>query len=130
MIDWSKQKSSIFLNAEIRRLFWSIGKFIIENFRENNLSEYGAKIIATLSQQLTEKYGKGYSYSALTRMSKVAEVIAEQNIATLSQQLIWSHLIEISAIKSEIQRDFYALMCIQSKWGIRELRNQIDKILF
>jgi hypothetical protein len=92
MIERSKQKASIFLNAEISRLYWSIGKFIIENFRENNRSEYGAKIIATLSQQLTEKYGKGYSYSALTRMSKVAEVIAEQNIATLSQQLIWSRL--------------------------------------
>lgn len=72
-----------------------------------------------MSQQLTEKYGKGYSYSALTRMSKVAEVIAEQNIATLSQQLIWIHLIEIAAIKSEIQRDFHALMCIRSKWGNR-----------
>ena len=32
----------------------------------------GKKIIATLSQRLTAHYGKGYTYSALTRMMKVA----------------------------------------------------------
>jgi hypothetical protein len=32
--------------------------------------EYGQQTLATLSQRLTEKFGKGYSYSALTRIDK------------------------------------------------------------
>ncbi len=34
-------------------------------------SPYGKKILATLLQRLTARNGKGYTYSALTRMMKV-----------------------------------------------------------
>ena len=77
LIERSRQKAAVFLNAETTLLYWSIGLFINKNLKENNRSEYGAKILATLSQQLNEQYGKGYSYSALTRMCKVASIIDE-----------------------------------------------------
>jgi predicted nuclease of restriction endonuclease-like (RecB) superfamily len=51
-------------------------------------------------------------------------------VATLSQQLSWSHLIEIATIDSEVKRDFYVYKCVENGWGIRELRKEIDKLLF
>jgi len=130
LIERSRQKAAVFLNVETTLLYWSIGLYINENLKKNNRAEYGSQILATVSQELTKSYGKGYSYSALTRMCKVANCINEHNIATWSQQLSWSHLIELSTLKSDIHKEFYTLMCVQGNWGIRELRDQIDKMLF
>jgi hypothetical protein len=102
LIEQAKQKVANFLNAETTLLNWSIGNFINENLKINNRLEYGGKILATLSQQLTAHFGKGYSYSALTRMCKVANYVDATNIATLAQQLSWSHLIELATISDGI----------------------------
>ncbi|MDP3929980.1 MAG: DUF1016 N-terminal domain-containing protein [Bacteroidota bacterium] len=85
LIEHAKQKTALFLNVETTLLYWNIGHFINDNLKQNNRLEYGGKILATLSQQLSTHYGKGYSYSALTRMCKVANCIDETNIATVSQ---------------------------------------------
>jgi predicted nuclease of restriction endonuclease-like (RecB) superfamily len=130
LIEQATQKVALVLNAETTLLYWNIGHCINENLKINNRLEYGAKILATLSQQLITHYGKGYSYSALPRMCKVANCIDKTTIATLSQQLSWSHLIEIATISDELKREFYLVLSAQNQWGVRELREQIDKMLF
>jgi predicted nuclease of restriction endonuclease-like (RecB) superfamily len=130
LIEQAKQKVAVVLNTETTLLYWNIGHYINQNLKVNNRLEYGAKILATLSQQLTMHYGKGYSYSALTRMCKVANCIDATNVATVSQHLSWSHLIEIATITDELKREYYMLLSAQNQWGIRELREQIDKMLF
>jgi predicted nuclease of restriction endonuclease-like (RecB) superfamily len=130
LIENAKTKVSVFLNVETTLLYWNIGNFINTELKSELKLEYGAKILATLSQQLTQKYGKGYTYSALTRMSKIAEIFDKENIATLSQQLSWSHLIELAVIENKAKRLFYTQMGINNKWGIRELRNEIDTMAF
>lgn len=51
-------------------------------------------------------------------------------IATLSQQLSWSHLIELSAIGNETIRNFYVQLCTYERWSVRELREKTDSMLF
>lgn len=119
-----------YLNTEISRLYWSIGNYIITKVEYQTYSQYGQQIIATLSQQLTEKFGKGYSYSALTRMVKVAETFNEEMFATLSQTLSWSHFIELISIEDTTKRLFYQQMCIAEKWSVRTLRQKEDTMLF
>jgi predicted nuclease of restriction endonuclease-like (RecB) superfamily len=130
IIDQARQKVSVYLNTETTLMYWTIGAYINKNLKENNQTEYGAKILATLSQQLTEKYGKGYSYSAITRMCKIALTYNKKNIATLSQQLSWSHLIELSTIADALKREYYTIMCYQNKWGVRDLREHQDKMSY
>ena len=45
-----------------------------------------------------------------------------EKVATLSQQLTWSHFVEILPIQDELKRDFYAAMCMQKNWSVRTLR--------
>ena len=45
-----------------------------------------------------------------------------EKVATLSQQLTWSHFVEILPIQDELKRDFYAAMCMQENWSVRTLR--------
>jgi predicted nuclease of restriction endonuclease-like (RecB) superfamily len=51
-------------------------------------------------------------------------------VATLSQQLGWSHFKEIIPLKDELHRDFYAEMCRVERWSVRTLRAKIDSMLF
>lgn len=130
IIENARSKVAVFINAETTLLNWQIGNYINLELLLENRAEYGAKILATLSQELTLLYGRGYTYSALTRMCKVARTFNHEIIATLSQQLNWSHLIELSAIENETKRDFFIQLCVYERWGVRELRDKIDTMLF
>lgn len=130
IIEQAKQKVALYLNRETTLMYWSIGQFILQNLKENNRTAYGNQILATLSQLLTEKFGKGYSYSALTRMCKIAGIWDQETIATVSQQLSWSHLIELATIKDDLKREFYTLMCVNNGWGVRGLREENNKMLY
>jgi len=44
--------------------------------------------------------------------------------------LSWSHFLVLMPIKNPDVRDFYAKASTESNWGIRELRNQIEKKLY
>ncbi len=130
IIEQARSKAAIYLNAEITLLYWNIGNYILKELKEKDLIIYGKNILATLSQELTVKYGRGFTYTALTRMVKVAEAFRKENIATLSQQLSWSHLIELSHVENELKRNFYTQMAVAEKWSVRNLRKQIDAMLY
>jgi predicted nuclease of restriction endonuclease-like (RecB) superfamily len=130
LIKQASRNVAIYLNTEINNLYWSIGNYIINEMQYETYSQHGKRILATLSQQLTEKFGKGYTYSALTRMIKVAEAYNNEMFATLSQTLSWSHFIELVSIDDSTKRLFYQQMCIAEKWSIRTLRQKQDVMLF
>lgn len=130
IIEVAQLKVAIFINAETSLLYWQIGNYINRELLHENRAAYGSKILATVSQELSITYGKGYSYSALTRMCKVAKIFNSEIIATLSQQLSWSHLIELAAIENDIKRDFFIQLCVYERWGVRELREKADTMLF
>ncbi|MDR1992390.1 MAG: DUF1016 N-terminal domain-containing protein [Nitrososphaerota archaeon] len=63
---------------------------------DGKCAEYGKQIVATRSQQLIRKYGQRFEYTKIIRMIKFAELFLDAEIlAILSQQLSWSHFIEI-----------------------------------
>ena len=95
LIEQTKSKAAVYLNVETTLLYWNIGNYILKELKEKERITYGKQILATLSQELTKAYGKGFTYTALTRMMKVAGTFDEENIATLSQHLSWSHFIEL-----------------------------------
>jgi hypothetical protein len=62
----------VYVNKHSDLMFWHIGHYINEDMGYKQYSAYGSKILATLSQKLTARYGKGYTYTAVTMMMKVA----------------------------------------------------------
>lgn len=130
LIDTANLRVAVFLNSETTILYWQVGDYINKQLTHDERADYGARIVATLSQQLTVLYGKGYTYTSLTRMCKVAKCFDYQNIATLSQQLSWSHLIELAAIDNILKRNFYTQLCVYERWNVRQLREKADTMLF
>ena len=51
-------------------------------------------------------------------------------VATLSQQLSWSHFRELIPLQDNLKIEFYAQMSIAQNWGVRTLRKQIDSMLY
>ena len=91
IIEQSKRTIAVYLNSEVSMTYWKIGKYIAGELDAIGEDKYGSMIVATVSQQLSERYGKGYTRTAIIRMVKVArEYPDEQIAATLSHQLTWS----------------------------------------
>lgn len=53
-----------------------------------------------------------------------------EKVATLSQQLTWSHFVELLPMEDDLKRDFYATMCKNEKWSVRTLRERKKSMLF
>ncbi len=84
-----------------------------------------------MSQQLEQEFGKGFSYSALTRMVRFAELFPEERIiVSLTQVLSWTHILALLPLKDHLAREFYAEMCRVERWSVRTLRQKIGGMLF
>lgn len=130
LIETTKSNVATTINSSLTLMYWNIGNYINQDILDNKRAQYGKEIVATLSQQLKLNFGKGYSYSALTRMMKFAKIINEKNLATLSQNLTWSHFRELITLDDELKVKFYAKISSEQKWGVRLLRKEIDSMLY
>lgn len=131
IIDQARREIVVYVNKQANMMFWHIGRFINEDMGYKQYSAYGSKILATLSQRLTARYGKGYTYSAVTRMMKVARYYSDaQMFATLSQTLTWGHFLELVTIEDPTKRLFYQQMGIAEHWSIRQLRDKQDEMAY
>lgn len=131
IIDQAKRSVASVVNTHLIALNWRMGRRIHSEILKKKRAGYGEEILATVSQQLTKEYGQGFTISSLSRMLKFAELFPdEQIVATLSQQLSWSHFVEILPLKESLKRDFYAEMCRIEKWNVRTLRKKIGSMLY
>lgn len=126
----TKENVAISVNSSLTLMYWTIGHKINEDILNNTRASYGKEIVATLSQELSKEFGRGYSYSSLTRMMKFAEIFSFENIATLSQQLSWSHFKELLPLEDSLKIEFYSQMTSLDKWSVRTLRDRIDSQLY
>jgi len=46
------------------------------------------------------------------------------------QSLSWSHLLELCRIEDPVKRAFYELECLKSNWASRELKRQVNSLLY
>lgn len=131
LIEQARQHVAQAANSTLTMLYWQMGQRIQRDVLREGRAGYGAQILATLSQELARDYGKGFNASALTRMVKFAEAFPdEQIVATLSQELGWSHFVEILPLKKPMEREFYAEMCRIERWSVRTLRERIGGQLY
>jgi predicted nuclease of restriction endonuclease-like (RecB) superfamily len=64
-------------------------------------------------------------------MAKFFEYFPEQSIVvTASQQLSWSHFVEIIKLEAPLKREFYLRLCADARWPVRTLRERMDSMLF
>lgn len=131
LIQAARERVATMVNAELTLLYWRIGKRLLSENLTDGRAEYGQQILVSLSQQLETEFGKGFSYSALTRMARFAELFPnEQILVSLLQTLSWTHFLALLPLKDPLAREFYAEMCRVERWSVRTLRQKIGNMLF
>ena len=131
LIEQSRKQVASVVNSEITLLYWRVGKAIREEILKDQRAEYGERIVITLSQKLTERYGRGWSKEQLWNCLRAAERIqVQKKLYALSKELSWTHIRTLISIKDDLKMDFYTALCRNEKWDTRTLNDRIDSLLF
>ena len=131
IIDTARRHVAITANQELTMMYWHIGDRINREVLGNERAEYGKQIVSTVATQLTELYGKDFSPRNLHRMVQFSQLFPnEEIVSTLSTKLFWSHFMEVLPIKNDLAREFYITMSANERWSIKQLRKEIDGMLF
>jgi DUF1016 N-terminal domain len=93
------QQSTNFIMVEA---YWQVGQLIVENEQQGDpRAAYGTALIQSLSDRLTEEFGKGFSERNLRSMRGFYLTLPIWQ--TVSAKLSWSHYLQI--LKVENLRD-------------------------
>ena len=124
-----RQRVAAALKKDSVITYWEIGRDIIEyEHGGKEKADYGTNVLSRLARDLTERYGRGFSRSNVVYMRKL--YMTYPNSQTLSDQLSFSHYIELLKIEDDLERSFYEKECASERWGVRELQRQMNSMLF
>jgi len=131
LIAASRQRLAGAVNAELTRLYWTVGQRLATELLGGERADYGAQLLEQLGRQLSQEFGRGFEARNLRRMLRFAQAFPEAAIvSTLSTQLSWSHLVAIVPLKLAEARHFYAAQAAHEGWSVRELTRQIERKAF
>jgi predicted nuclease of restriction endonuclease-like (RecB) superfamily len=131
LIEAAREQTARAVNSTLVTMYWQIGKRIREDVLQNQRAEYGDAILQTLSEKLTEEYGRGFSEKSLWHMMRFAEVFPDEEIVSaLRRQLSWTHFKELIYLDDPLKREFYAELCRVERWSTRTLRHKIGHLLY
>jgi hypothetical protein len=89
----ARQKTYQAINSAMVEAYWNIGRKIVQE--EQNGSEraaYGKQIVQTLSAELTNEFGRGFSERNIRKYRQFYLTFPDKkNWPTLSAKLNWSH---------------------------------------
>lgn len=131
LINSARRRVAMAVNAEQTLLYWRIGRRVNIEILGGDRAAYGGQIVVTVSRQLETEFGKGFGEKNVRRMVQFAEVFPDEAIvASLLQQLGWTHFLALLPIKDPLAREFYAEMCRVERWSVRALRQKISGMLY
>ena len=114
--DYSKNRNEL-------STYYEVGRLLIEAQGGENRAKYGNGLIKEYSKRLTSELGKGYTFTALSRMRQF--YVLSEKVATLSQQLSWSHYSELLSLNDVNEINYYISITESYNLSVRELRERI-----
>ena len=114
----TKKVKNYSINKSDLTTYYNIGKLLKEAGKH-----YGEGIIKEYSRRLTSEFGKGYTFTSLTRMKKFYKLI--EKLATVSQHLSYGHYVELLPYSDIDKINYYIKITEEEKLSVRELRQKI-----
>ncbi|KIC61443.1 PDDEXK nuclease domain-containing protein [Chryseobacterium taiwanense] len=128
-IETARQNAVRAINSELVKSNWEIGRHIVEYEQHGEeRAEYGSNLLAVLSKDLKQRYGKGFGRRNILDMRRF--YLAYPKWQAVPAKLSWTHIITLLAISDENSRKFYEKQAIIENWGYRELDRQIKSSLY
>lgn len=119
----ARDQAQAAVNPILVKAYWEIGRRIVKVEQDNQIrAQYGTQLLENLSQDLTQKFGNGFSPVNLSYMRRF---YLAYPIFQTSEKLSWSHFQVLSSIKDDKKRRFYQRRSVEQDWSIRELREAL-----
>ena len=155
LIEAGRQIAVRQVNTTLIATHWFMGRRIVEFEQKGKArAEYGKALLQRLGQDLSSKYGKGFSERNLKLMRQFyldypirQSLIAESEAASKGNTndwhnlfqidelrkifpLSWTHYVCLIRIEDSQKRSFYETLSIQNHWSVRQLDREINALLF
>jgi predicted nuclease of restriction endonuclease-like (RecB) superfamily len=128
IVEEGRRVAAVQVNATLTVTYWLVGRAISANILRDGRAEYGRAILASVGQELGERFGSGFDPSNLSRMVMFARLFPDyEKVTALARQLSWTHVKALLAIKSDQARAFYAEEAAAKHLSVRELRAAISR---
>lgn len=110
----------------------TIGQYIVEYEQGGaDRAEYGSWLLQKLADDLTSRFGRGFSYRNIRSMKQFyMEYNNWQSLTAKFKNLSWTHIVRLLSMKDENERSFYAIESANNNRSIRELNRQFDSGLY
>jgi predicted nuclease of restriction endonuclease-like (RecB) superfamily len=119
------------VNQTMVLTYFEIGRMIVEEEQNGKQrADYGKHIIKSLSERLTNEFGKGFSQRNLEQIRQFYSVYSKTQTLSAEFNLSWSHYMKLMRIDDENERKFYEIESYKNNWSLRELNRQYDSALF
>ncbi len=126
----ARQRAVLAVNQEQIRLYWQIGREILERQQAQG---WGAKVIDRLASDLQAAFPeiKGFSASNLKYMRFFAERCPDGQIGQqAADQLPWFHIVLLmTKLDDPVEREWYARQTIEQGWSRATLSRQMESRL-
>lgn len=146
------------INTVLTATYWLMGRRIVEYEQGGKKkARYGEALLVQLAQDLTQRFGRGFSKSNIFMMRAFyLEKSQEETFQTRSGKsmikrgpnqifqvasgildiaaevfpLSWSHYCLLLKIKEPEKRNFYEKLSVQHSWSVRQLDRELQTMLF
>lgn len=128
----ARQQSYRAINSAMIEAYWKIGqKIVLEEQNGNEKANYGEAVLTNLSKNLSDEFGKGFSYANLRNFRQFYLTYPDEQICyTLCSKLSWSHNRLIMRIDNLEAQRFYLTKACQQNWSVRTLERNIKTLYY
>ena len=146
IIDAAKESAVRSVNAAMTAAYWLVGHRIVE-FEQSGeeRAKYGTALIERLAEDLTQKFGRGFSRQNIQHMrlfylsyppDKIRQTLSGESDAasidvpltdlTAAFPLPWSAYVRLLSVANAHAREFYEAEALRGGWSVRQLDRQIN----
>ena len=126
----SEARNKVYQTANFAMVeaYWNIGKSIVEQQGGEEKAEYGVRLIAELSKQMSTDFGKGFTVANLKNMRQFYLTFPKSY--ALRSELSQTHYRLLMRVENENAREFYMQEAVKSQWSTRQLERQINSFFY
>jgi predicted nuclease of restriction endonuclease-like (RecB) superfamily len=157
LLESARRASARAVNAVMTAVYWQVGRRIVECEQGGaTRAGYGKHLLAHLSEDLTSRFGRGFSIrnlqsfralylgwpiqqtsSAKLATSEIRQMpSAELKSRNFGGQIVqsriaqfplpWSHYVRLLSVENPRARQFYETEALRGGWTVKQLDRQID----
>lgn len=115
------------VNATTVYTYWKVGRRIVEEEQQGEKrAEYGSRLIATLAEELSVEYARGFSARDLRNYRQLYLCFNDLEIwYTRVPNLTWSHYRTLLSVTNDDARYWYVKEASREMWSVRTLARNV-----